>query len=133
MLDSFKWYNDFVSFTQAGRKKIVNAVLEAVKIYKKGKKSPEGTNAYNLLTSDNVELIGVVGNITYLRVQSKVQDDLEVAWDHKFSVPSLLYYVKDSPFLLLANPNVHYNSSKLLEIEGNQELEEIKNLRGIIG
>jgi hypothetical protein len=132
-MNLFKWANVFFSGTQKQRIKVVDTVLEAIKIFKKGRKSPEGDKAYKFITSNKVELIGVVPNINYIRVQSRVKEDLDALWDHHFSVPTLLYRIKDSPFLLLANPNVEYNNSKLLEIASNANLEELKNIAGIIG
>lgn len=132
-MNLFKWANIFLCGTQAQRKKVVQAVIEAIWIFKKGEPSIEGEKAVSLLTSDKVELIGVVPDINYFRVASRTPEDLEVIWNHRFSVPTLLYRVKDSPFLLLANPNVEYNDCKLLEIDGNSDLKELHDILGIIG
>jgi len=129
----FKWANIFFCGTSKQRQNVVDAVKSAIKIFKKGKESVEGDNAFDFISSNKVELIGVVPNINYIRVQSRVKEDLEALWDHHFSVPTLLYRIKDSPFLLLANPNVEYNHSKLLEIASNADLEELKDIAGIIG
>lgn len=132
-MNLLKWVNIFFLGTQKQRLHVVETVKQAIKIFKKGKPSSEGMKAVNFLNSDKVELIGVVPNINYMRVQSKVKEDLECLWDHHFSVPTLLYRIKGSPFLLLANPNVEYNNSKLLEIAENSDLDELKDICGIIG
>ena len=132
-MNFFKWVNILFAFDQKQRKKLVEKVLEAIWIFKKGKPSPQGDKAVELLTSDKVELIGIVPDINYIRVASRDPDDLEPLWNHRFSVPTLLYRIKDSPFLLLANPNVEYNDCKLLEIDENSDLKELRDIAGIIG
>jgi len=132
-MNLFKWANIFFCGTAKQRRHVVNVVMDAIKIFKKGKQSSEGDDAYEFITSNKVELIGVVPNVNYIRVESKVKEDLDALWDHHFSVPTLLFRIKDSPFLLLANPNVEYNNSKLLEIAENANLKELKGINGIIG
>lgn len=132
-MNFFKWVNIFFCGDQNDRKKVVQAVLDSIWIFKKGKPSKQGEEAAKLLTSDKVELIGVVPHIEYIRVSSRSAEDLEVIWNHRFSVPTLLYRIKDSPFLLLANPNIEYNDSKLLEIPENADLKELQDILGIIG
>lgn len=132
-MNLFKWANIFFCGTAKQRQAVVRAVIQAVGIFQKGVSSAKGKEAVELLTSNKVELIGVVPNINYMRVQSRCEEDLEVLWDHRFSVPTLLYRIKDSPFLLLVNPNVEYNESKLLEIDANADLKELRDIAGIIG
>jgi hypothetical protein len=132
-MNFFKWVNIFFSGTQKQRKAVVQAVIKAIRIFKKGEPSKEGDEATKLLTSDRVQLIGVVPHVEYIRVESKCEEDLEVIWNHRFSVPTLLFRIKDSPFLLLANPNIEYNDSKLLEIPENADLKELHDILGIIG
>jgi len=129
----FKWANIIMWMKNKDRMGLVEKVLDAVKIFKKGELTKEGQGFYKLLKSSNVQLIGFVPDVTYIRAQSRDPEDLEVLWNHKFSVPTLLYHMKDSPFLLLVNPNVAYNDSKLLEIKENADLIEIRDLKGIIG
>jgi len=128
-----KWANILMWGSGKQRSIVLEAVLKAVRIFKKGKSSPEGVKYEKLLRSNKVDLIGFVPNITYIRVNSRDQEDLEVLWDHKFSGPTVLYHLKDSPFLILVNPNVAYNDSRLLEIDENSDLAAIRNLKGIIG
>ena len=128
-----KWANIIMWGTGNLRKKVVDAVIEAVGIYKKGKKTKEGEEIQSLLKSNKVELIGFVPQVQYIRVDSKDPDDLEPIWEHKFSTATLLYQLKDTPIMLLVNPNVAYNYSILSDIPENEHLMEIKNLRGIIG
>ena len=129
----FKWANIIMWMDNKFRMGLVKKVLDGVRIYKKGEPSKAGEEFYKLLNSDKVELIGFVPDVTYIRAKSRDPEDLEVLWNHKFSIPTLLFHMKDSPFLLLVNPNVAYNDSKLLEIEENNDLIEIRDLKGIIG
>jgi hypothetical protein len=115
------------------RMKIVQSVIDGVRIFKKGVPTKEGKEFADLLESDKVDLIGFVPDVTYIRATSRDPSDLEVLWNHKFSIPTLLYHLKGTPFLLLVNPNVAYNDSKLLEIKENADLIEIRDLKGIIG
>ena len=132
-MNLMKWAQILFNGNGKQRMEVVKAVIEAVKIYKKGKTSKEGEYFYNLITSDEVELVGFAPNITYIRANSSDKSDLEVLWDHRFSVPTLLFHLKDSPVMLLVNPNVNYNDSRLMEIEENSDLIEIRDLKGIIG
>lgn len=132
-MNLMKWASILLLGNGRQRSKIVQYVVDAVKIFKKGKSSPEGDAYQKLLESDKVELIGFVPNITYIRVDSSDKEDLEVLWDHRFSAPTLLFHLKDSPIMLLVNPNVAYNNSRLLEIDENSDLIEIRDLKGIIG
>ncbi|NDG27231.1 MAG: hypothetical protein EB120_08665 [Proteobacteria bacterium] len=132
-MNLMKWANIILWGTGRQRLEVVRAVIDAVKIYKKGKPTKEGQEFRDLIKSDKVELIGFVPNISYIRASSRDEDDLTVIWDHKFSAPTLLYYLKDSPIMLVVNPNMSYNNSKLVEIEENSELIEIRDLKGIIG
>jgi hypothetical protein len=132
-MNIMKWVNILMWGTSRERSAVVNEVIESVKIYKKGKLTKKGEHYANILKSGEVDFIGFVPNITYVRAHSNDPEDLEVFWDHRFSAPTLLYHVKDSPIMLLVNPNVAYNDSRLLEIDENSELAEIRDLRGIIG
>ncbi len=132
-MSMMKWANILMWGTGKQRSRVLEAVLKAVRIFKKGKPSPEGIHFEKLIRSNKVDLIGFVPNITYIRVNSSDKEDLDVLWDHKFSGPTVLYHLKGSPILLLVNPNVAYNDSRLLEIDENSELVEIRDLKGIIG
>jgi len=132
-MNLMKWSKIVLLGTGKQRLTIVDIVVNAIKKYKKGKISEDGEKYHQLFSSDEVELIGFTPNITYIRANSKDKDDLDVLWDHKFSGPTLLFYLKDSPIMLLVNPNMAYNDSRLLEIEENADLVEIKDLKGIIG
>jgi len=128
-----KWANILMWGTAKERIEVVKSTIEAVKIFKKGKVSKQGIEAHKLVTSDKVELVGFVPNISYIRATSSDPADLDVIWDHRFSGPVLLFQLKDSPIMLLVNPNVAYNDSRLLEIDENSDLVEIRDLKGIIG
>lgn len=132
-MNLMKWANILLWGTAKERVAVVKATIEAVKIFKKGKVSKQGLEAHKLITSNKVELVGFVPNISYIRATSSDPEDLEVIWDHRFSGPVLLYQLKDSPIMLLVNPNVAYNDSRLLEIDENSDLIEIRDLKGIIG
>jgi hypothetical protein len=132
-MNLMKWANILLWGTAKERIEVVKSTIEAVKIFKKGKVSKQGLKAHKLISSNQVELVGFVPNISYIRATSSDPEDLEVIWDHKFSGPVLLYQLKDSPIMLLVNPNVAYNDSRLLEIDENSDLVEIRDLKGIIG
>lgn len=132
-MNLMKWANILLWGTAKQRVEVVRAVIESVKIYKKGKPSKQGSEFYKLITSNKVELVGIVPNISYIRATSSDKSDLDVIWDHRFSGPTLLYQLKDSPIMLLVNPNVAYNDSILTEIDANSDLIEIRDLKGIIG
>jgi hypothetical protein len=128
-----KWANIIMWGDGKMRKKIVDAVHVATAIFKKGKETKEGKEFQKLIKSSKVELIGFCPLIHYIRVDSSHADDLQPIWEHKFSAPVLLYQLKDAPVMLLINPNGAYNHSILADIPDNDHIEEIRNLRGIIG
>lgn len=132
-MEILKWVNILLLGTAKERIEVVKSTIEAVKIFKKGKVSKEGTDAHNLITSKKVEFIGFVPSINYIRATSSDLEDLEVFFAHPFSGPVLLYHLKDSPIMLLVNPNVEYNKSRLTEISENADLSVIRDLKGIIG
>jgi hypothetical protein len=132
-MNLMKWANILLWGNGNQRMNVLKAVLKHVKIFKKGKSSPEGEQFFKLITSNKVDLVGFVPSIVYIRVNSKDPEDLDVLWEHRFSAPTVLYQLKDSPIMLLVNPNVAYNNSKLLEIDENSDLIEIRDLKGIIG
>lgn len=128
-----KWVDAFFACTESFRKQVVKDSIEAVRHFIKGEPSEQGEKCASYLESKDLSLIGVCYSINYIKVSSPHKDELEVEWKHDFSIPTLLYHVKGCPFLLLANANLDYNKSRLSEIPGNVELEDIKNLRGIQG
>lgn len=132
-LPTFKWVDTFLASVVKDRRNIVNKSLEAIKTYVKGKTTEKGLQFFKFLMSEQVELIGVCPFIVYLMHDDDDKEKLEVCWKHDFSIPTLLYHIKGTPFLLLANANVDYNKSKLLEIKENSQVFELKNLRGING
>jgi hypothetical protein len=132
----FKWVNILISSKVETRLKIVKHCLNAVRLFRKGEKSPEGEQYYKFLTSKNKQLIGFAHDISYIMANNKDKSNLNVLWNHKFSIPTLVYHIEGSPFLLLANANLDYNNSKLLEIADNKEIateEQWKEILGIIG
>lgn len=132
-MELMKWANIIFFGDSKQRMKVVDACLKAILIFQKGEPSKAGKEAHALLTSNKVDLIGFVPYVNYIRAKSKCEDDMDVLWTHPFSVPTMLFRVKGTPFLLLANPNVEYNESKLLENEENRHLAELNRLLGIIG
>jgi hypothetical protein len=132
-MNLLKWVKIIFLGNGRDRLKVVDDVISSVKLYKKGEVSEDGKKYHNLVSSKHVELIGFTPNITYIRANSNDENDLDVLWDHRFSGPTLLFHLKDSPIMLLVNPNMTYNDSRLLEIEENSNLVEIKDLKGIIG
>ena len=132
-LETFKWVDTFIASKVKDRRNIVATSIEAIKTYIKGKVTEKGLQFYKFLMSNDVELIGVCPFIVYIMHDDQDKEKLEVCWKHDFSIPTMLYHIKGTPFLLLANANVDYNKSKLLEIKENSKVFELKNLRGING
>lgn len=132
----FKWVNILIASKVETRLKIVKHCLNAVRLFKKGEKSSEGEQFYKFLTSKDKKLVGFAPDISYIMADNKDKSNLNVLWNHKFSIPALVYYIEGSPFLLLANANLDYNNSKLLEIADNKEIasdEQWKEILGLIG
>jgi hypothetical protein len=128
------WADYMLQISAKYRLKVMGAFYTAVRTFKNGETpTKEGIAIEKLLRSNKVDVIGFVQNVNYIRINSSHKEDLDVIWDHKFSVPSVLFQLKGTPIMLLVNPNVAYNDSRLLEIDENAELEEIRNLKGIIG
>jgi len=128
-----KWVNIFIESKTSVRQNIVKHCLEAVRLFKKGAKSKAGEDCYKFLTASDKQLIGICPDISYIMANHKDKSNMNVLWNHKFSVPTLLYHIKGTPFLLLANANLDYNNSKLLEIDENKSMEDDLKWDGILG
>ena len=113
------------------RKQVRKLVIDGLKKFKKGKVSEEGTKFVKNLQKD-FEFVGFAPNIFYIK-ESGPKKHTEVQWVHPFSVPTLLYKHKKLPYLILTNPNLDFNDSRLRQIDQNVSLEELQNILGITG
>ena len=102
---------------------------------KDGKITKENEEMVEYLLND-AEFIGFTPNISYIMPKGG-KEELDNLWVHPFSVPTLLFKVKDKPLLIVANANLDYNDSVLSKIEHNkyskQLISSLKNIRGITG
>lgn len=132
-MNVFKWVNILINSKAMTRYRMVKHCLKAIKLFNKGEKSPEGDEFYRFLTKADKTLIGFAPDISYIMVDHKDKSNLNVLWNHNFSIPTLLYHIKGTPFLLLANANLDYNNSKLLEIDENKAMADELKWDGILG
>lgn len=132
-MNYFKWVNILIDSKTTVRHNLVKHCLNAIKLFKKGEKSKAGDDCLKFLTAADKQLIGFAPEISYIMVDHKDKSNLNIMWNHKFSIPTLLYHVKGTPFLLLANANLDYNNSKLLEIDDNKAMADELKWDGILG
>ena len=133
VVTGLSWVKTLLNAPVKARSKAKKLVLEAIKIFKKGKPSDEGDDLYALLTSKNVKFVGFTPNITYIKEKSEYRDELSALWCHPFSTYSLLYKHSDLPILIIANPNLEFNESCLKKISANSNIKELRNMLGITG
>lgn len=101
------------------RKKLVKKLLEGI--------SEFDDELVKELDSSNYKLIGICPNVSYYRVSG---ENSKYQFVHPFGSPSLLYYVKNSPCLVITNPSLRYNSSVLDEIKLNDYKELVEGITG---
>ncbi len=132
-MNYFKWVNILIESKTTVRHNLVKHCLNAVRLFKKGEKSKAGEDCFKFLNSSDKQLIGFCPEISYIMVDHKDKTNLKTLWNHKFSIPTMLYHIKGTPFLLLANANLDYNNSKLLEIDDNKAMADELKWDGILG
>jgi hypothetical protein len=139
VVTSLSWANQMLNIPSSKRKKIKKIILEACKIFRKGQRSVEGDQLYQLLKGNEVELIGYVPNVSYIKIEGS-SEQLKSFWVHPFSIPTLAFKSKKYPMVMLVNPSITFNDSilKSLEIDGKllndiNDLKELKNMLGLAG
>ena len=142
------WVTTVINAPENARTKIKNSVLQGMSFFKakwnsKGY-SGEGPakTVKELITDDelkskdpavvefindlqkqnNLELIGFIPEITYIKVKGP-KSHLESMWEHPFGSPTLLYAHKTLPMLIIAGPDIMFNDSMVRSIKSN-------NIRG---
>lgn len=136
IVTALSWVKQIIKMPVRERKKLRKLCLKGIKLFKKGKESAEGDEVERFL-KDDCEFIGFAVNISYVMENSKHDDELEALYVHPFSGPTLLYKVKNTPMLVVANENLNYNKSSLQNIEMNKYNKKLmsilRNSRGIQG
>ena len=112
------WVEVLASSSPSFRKKLKNKILDGIKEF-------DG-EIYKELNSSKFELVGICPNISYYRMDGKIgSGELTSQWVHPFGTPSLLYYCKNSPILLITNPSLRYNSNVIKEVKLNNYNENV--------
>lgn len=126
-----KWVEHFRNSSQSFRHKIVDILLDGLKKYGSPAKRPEiteqGSNIVKFLESNEVELIGAITCIPYIKVSGS-ESVLNKEFVHPFGQVTLLYHVKNTPICIFTNPALRYNGSILTESDENKYNEDVLGL-----
>ena len=132
IVTALSWVKNMVFSKVSHRKASREVALEGILHHVGGKPTKEMKQLVELLKSDEVELIGFIPSVSYIKENSSFKDELQAMFVHPFSSPTLLYKLKDKPVLLVVNGNLDFNNSVLCKISENKYNEDIKNLEGSI-
>lgn len=147
-----KWVESLLSSSPGERRKLKNTVLNGIRHfnakwnrtgkpkrdksrdsldagYTLDKTHPDGENLFKQLKSSEVEFIGFVPDVTYIK-ETGPRKQLEVIWKHDFGTPGLLYKHKRLPLLLIAGPSIRFNKSVLAEIDANKQQGLLSGITG---
>jgi hypothetical protein len=131
VITALTWAYQLTKSKIPDRKKVRHLVMNGIKNFKLGKPSKAGDDLVKSLKKD-FEFIGFSPNIMYIK-EDGPKKHTEVQWVHPFSVPTLLFKNKKLPYLVLVNPNLDFNDSRLRKIDQNLSLEELQGVLGITG
>lgn len=106
--------------------------LDGILQYNKGKVTKNGKKLVNYL-NEECEFLGFVPHVAYVMHSSNSKRDLSSVWIHVFAQRTLLYKIVDRPCLILVNSSIELDDSALAKIEGNENIRELKNIKGITG
>lgn len=113
------WCDTVAKSSPNFRKKLVSKLLKGI--------SEMDEELADELQSSRFQLIGICPNVSYYRIKG---ENMDAQFVHPFGSPSLLYYMKDSPALIITNPSLRYNSSVLDEIKLNDYQDLVEGITG---
>jgi hypothetical protein len=132
MREMLSWVKTFLKSDSSFRKKVRTSVLKQLEYEGSGDESTpskerlkQGKILSRLVSQSNMKFIGVMPNISYLKVEGDKKDELPYAWVHPFGNPALLYYDKNSGALLIVGNGIKFNDSVVNEYPENKKVSMI--------
>ena len=116
------WVEDILNMEAGHRASLVKKILDDIK-------EEIGDNFYTMLTSADVEFVGISPSTRYIKTKGSAED-LDAIWVHPFSVPTLLFYHKKTHCLINAGAAIRFNDSILNEIAENRDQISGKGIMG---
>lgn len=137
-MNYLSWVDDIINASESDRKRLKEKVLDDIKYYQaKWEKSKSGEHKLvslnqsavewvNELKSGRYDFIGFIPGNIYIKAKGP-KAHLDVAWEHEHSAPTLLFYDKRLPRLIITGPNIRFNDSILKEIKENLAHQTVRN------
>jgi hypothetical protein len=134
IVTALSWVKNMVFSKTTHRKRSKEVALEGILHHIDGKVTKKMDELVTILKSDEVEFIGFIPSVSYIKENSSSKDELQAMFVHPFSSPTLLYKMRDIPVLLIANGNLDFNDSVLCKISENKYNEDIQKIaQAILG
>lgn len=115
------WYQQLLKLGEKKRREIAEKALERIKASK--------PDAHEFIRKFGCELVGICPQIDYTLIFEK-DGELDVTFQHPFSMPTLLYWCESGGFGFFINANLAYNDTVLNKVAGNKV---DKGIRGFTG
>ena len=133
IVTALTWVKNLIFSSLKFRKETKEIALEGILQHIGGEETPE-MKEFLVFLKKEAEFIGFIPSVSYIKEKSSHKEELEAMFVHPFSVPTLLYKIKNRPALIIVNVNLSFNDSVLCKISENKYNEDIKNLeRNVLG
>lgn len=129
--ECLSWVYTMLRTSGKERKKWKKMILDGIRQTFNPKAKPgETEDLVNLLESSDVEIVGFVPNIQYIRVDGS-EDFLKAWWVHP-TQPTLIAKHKRLPLVFLAGPSLRFNETVIKEVNPKSGVKE-EDLIGFTG
>jgi hypothetical protein len=137
VVQMLSWVDAVLSSTSEYRRRLVKQALSDIETYKSvtDQPTPQGLALADLLRNPKeFELVGIVPNLMYIRVEGD-REDLEPVWIHPWALPMLVFKHKKTCSMVIAGASQRWNETALQEIPMNRSTFSsfFRRLAGIIG
>ena len=114
--ESLPWVHGMLKSPAKERKTWKRLILDGIRnTFNPKAKKGETEDLVNLLESSDVEIVGFVPNIQYIRIDGS-EDFLKAWWVHP-TQPTLIVKHKRLPLVFLAGPSLRFNESTIKEVD----------------
>lgn len=97
-------------------------LIEALKTYRKPRKTPQTKFISEILESGEAEFVGFTPMVQYIKevpdpeIPGDEQAQLGCIWDHPHANPAMLFWIKDLGVFITVGPGLRFNHSILNEV-----------------
>lgn len=121
--ESMKYLRYIINSDRKDRENLKNQIIKGIEeSHNPDAYEGETEDLVNLLRSPDVEIIGFVPNIQYIRLDGSV-DFLKTWWVHA-TQPTLIVKHKRLPLVFLAGPSLRWNKSVIKEVNPKSGIEK---------